>query len=149
MSSNLKDGFSLNPNKLHVSNSFEQNKFLVMYSYKFQNKPIVSLPHHATVFPNYTDRIIYSANPINVNAFINASRVELNMPARSDDVLMSAPWLLVRVTDTYGASVTCAPFHLWFDRIEVMSRGQIINTYYGDDLYFYNLCVEKTKKKEK
>ena len=42
MSSNLKDGFALNPNKLHVSNSFEQNEFLVMDKYKFQNKSIFS-----------------------------------------------------------------------------------------------------------
>ena len=146
MSSNLKDGFSLNPNKLHVSNSFEQNEFLVMNTYKFQNKPIVSLPHHATVFPNYTDKIVYSANPINVNAFVHASRVELNIPARSNDVLMSAPWLIVRISETNGDNVSCAPFHLWFDRIEVMSRGQIINTYCGDDLYFYNLAIENDKE---
>ena len=63
--SNLKDGFQLNPNKLHVLDSFEQNEYMVMDQYKFQGKLIVTQPHHLAVYSNYTDKIVYSANPIN------------------------------------------------------------------------------------
>ena len=139
--SNLKDGFMANQNKLHTSSSFEQNEYMIMDQFKFQNKAIVTHPHHLSVFGNYTDKIVYSANPINSTAFTNPSRVDIKIPARSNDVLYDNPWLLVRVSETANSSVTCAPFHLWFDRIEVQSSGRCITTYYGDDLYFYNLAI--------
>ena len=72
---------------------------------------------------------------------MNASRVEINIPARSNDVLYDAPWLLVRVKDIGGNDVTCVQFHLWFDRIEIVSQGRIVSSNYGDVLYFYKLAM--------
>ena len=109
--SNLKDGFMKNSNKLHVLDSFEQNTFVMMeQKYKMKGKNVIAQPHHIEVYPNYTDKIVYSANPVNSNCFVNASRVEINIPARSNDIIYGNPWLLVRLSETGVSSVTCVPF---------------------------------------
>jgi hypothetical protein len=132
---------------MHVLNSFEQNDYLVLDKYEYKGKQILAKPHHASNYVNYHDYVTYQANSLNSNVLVQASRIEIIIPAKSSDVLQGSPWLVIKCSESVGtATVTpcCVPF--FFDRVEISTSGRILQTLYPEELYYLNLQLRADER---
>ena len=148
--SNLKNGSSIHDhNKIHSSDSFEINNFIVLDHYKFQNKSIIVKDEHAVNIINYHDYQVYSCTVLNSTCFTTPSRVEISIPPHSNDVLVGSPWLLLKLSESGGTNtVTPCSVALMFDRVEIMYGGRILQTLNGDELYVKNLTEMEAEERD-